>query len=209
MPINENTNHFIDTNDFFELLNSNSNSILMETEILRGEIFPLLLNYIPKHAHIIYFDFDAWLRTYSTFHKLDQKITLINPNSMDLEQSLLSFLSWTVPSFDFLILDSLTTLYQMLDKSSDYNVANQKFGYYFANMINFANRINAKIFLSSFPTKKNNSPWYKNYLGSKLMKHMTDNIVIMDYKNTVIHCKFIQTIKPISRMDFCLRINSP
>ena len=209
MPINENTNYFMDINDFFSLLDSKSNSILMETEILRNEIFPLLLNHIPKHAQIIYFDFDAWLRTYSTFHNLDQKIILINPNSVDLEQSLLSFLSWTVPSFDFLILDSLTTLYQMLDKSSDYNLTNQKFGYYFANIINLVNRINAKILISSFPITKNNYPWYKNYLGSKLMKHLTDNIVIIDYKNTVIHCKFVQTIKPISRMDFCLRIKSP
>ena len=199
----------MDANDFFELLDSKSNSILMENEILRDEIFPLLLNYVPKHAKIIYFDFDAWLRTYSTFHNFDQKIILINPNSMNLEQSLLSFISWTVPSFDLLILDSLTTLYQMLDKSSNHTLANQKFGYYFAHIINLVNRINAKIFISSFPIKKNNYPWYKNYLGSKLMKNMIDNIVIMDYKNTLVHCEVIQTIKPMSRMDFCLRINSP
>jgi hypothetical protein len=208
MPINENTN-FMDTNDFFELLNSKSNSILMENEIIRDKIFPLFLNYVPKHAKIVYFDFDAWLRTYSTFHNLDQKIILINPDSLNFEQSLLSFLSWTVPSFDLLILDSLTTLYQMLDKSSNHTLANQKFGYYFSNIINLVHRIDSKILISNFPIKKSNDPWYKNYLGSKLMKHMTDNIVIMDYKNTTIHCDVIQTIKPISRMDFCLSIKRP
>ena len=188
---NDNTLNSLTNHEFLDLLDYPVTTIYLEKPILRNSLIPMIINSTLYKENVIYFDFDTWFRCYLSTNPINQKLLLFSPNKKNLEDSLISFLSWTRPKFNLLIIDSASSFYHILRTITDFNKANKLFVYYLFALKNLVKTINAQMIILSFPKQR---PSVKltntsNYISTKILNHLSEKIILADYVDEDIHIK--------------------
>ena len=183
IPINQDDKNFpkIKNTQFLDLFKSNISTIYMDKSHTREQLIPRFLSSISNSEFIIYLDFDAWIRSYLSISQNNSNILLLKPTQTNLEDSLLSILSWDKPNFSFLILDSIPSLYNLLNQIEP-NRASELFFYYLSSLRNFVYFANSKMIILNLSIYNTFSNPDNRFTGMKILNQISDNIV---YANSV------------------------
>tara|TARA_B100001750_G_scaffold224735_1_gene216052 strand:- start:505 stop:1131 length:627 start_codon:yes stop_codon:yes gene_type:complete len=184
IPINRDNQHFptINNTQFLNLFNAQVSTIYMENSNSRKKVIPLFLPSTSNSELLIYLDFDAWFRSYLSISQDNSRILLYKPNHTNLEDSLISILSWTNPKFQFLIVDSIPSFYQLLSKK-DPTHASELLFYYLSSLKNFVHTTNAKMILLNFSLYKTFSKSNNKFTSMKVLNKISDNIIYINSIN--------------------------
>ena len=188
---NDNTLNSLTNHEFLDLLDYPVTTIYLEKPILRNSLIPMIIKSTLYKESIIYFDFDTWFRFYLSTNSINQKLLLFSPNKKNLEYSLISFLSWTRPKFNLLIIDSAPSFYHILRTTTDFDKAHKLFVYYLFALKNLVKTINSRMIILNFPKQR---PSVKltntsNYISTKILNYLSEKIILADYVDDDIHIK--------------------
>lgn len=164
---------------FLNLFNYPVTTIYMQKPEFRKKIIPSILSSIPDSELTIYLDFDTWLRSYFSISSKKMSLMLFSPNKNNLEDSLISLLSWTNPNFNFLIIDSIPSFSLLVNNGMNSNLSHGLLSYYLSSLKNLVQNVNAKMILVSFPTQKSLSQLNTStkYIAMEILNYFSDTII--------------------------------
>ena len=109
--------------------------------------------------------------------------TYLKPTQNNLDDSLLTILSWNNPNFRFLILDSIPSLYNLLNQIEP-NRTGELLFYYLSSLRNFVYSVNAKMILLNLSIYNTFSKPNNRFTGMKILNQISDNIIYANSVNT-------------------------
>ena len=185
IPTNQDNENFptINKTHFLDLFKSNVSTIYMDKSHTRKQLVPKFLSSISTSDLIIYLDFDAWIRSYLSISKNNSNILLLKPTQTNLDNSLLTILSWNNPNLRFLILDSIPSFYNLLNQIEPNHTGELLF-YYLSSLRNFVYSVNAKMILLNLSISNTFSKPNNRFTGMKILNQISDNIIYANSGNT-------------------------
>ncbi|MEM3437677.1 MAG: hypothetical protein QXP55_03970 [Nitrososphaerales archaeon] len=141
----------------FILERSTLNVILSEDSFIKTLFISNIVNSSLKEGSVIYIDLDtifsAFLNLIIEETKYLDNLLILRPNSEDIENIMAYACSLFSPYIKLIVLDSITTLYYLLNSRVPSDV-NRKIGVYLSLLQSLANKLNIPVIITSMMRAK-------------------------------------------------------
>jgi len=120
----------------------------------------------------MYFDIDSYFTALMRKKGvMPENLFLIYPKGEEVEDALVTLLSWTKPRLDILVIDSLTTFYHV-SPIGKFSSKNRKLGFYLAMLREFAKRADCPALIVSHQIfRKVGADWNTVYSGGRVLNY--------------------------------------
>ena len=175
----ESTRGALDNSSLHFLLGEGINTFLVDRPSTRDLVIQSLIEPILDLGRVIYVDLDTSFRAINRINGKDhQNLIFIITKGDDVEDALVSLLSWTDPNLKLLVMDSVTMFSHIVSTTSDFVSKNRRLGYYLALMREFVSRIGVPMVITSHLgyRRVNGNDWTKKYSGGRILEYHSSSI---------------------------------
>ncbi len=179
---NPDLNNNQNLSDFIKILESNTLNLIMHSDPFLKTSFLNKLILTTNHP-VIYLDFDLLFSGYITSNSIPQiqEMTLYQPNTNDLLETIKKILVEISEKKSMLIIDSLNGLFNLYHDNKD---AGRLVNSYIMLFCSIAKNSNSCILISGMTRKKNNEEWFLSITGRHVFETKKMNTIQLERQNS-------------------------
>lgn len=138
----------------------------------------LVFSLLKDGKRVVYFDIDSFFTSFVMRSGiLPPKLLLIYPKGEEIDDALMTLLSWTKPVFDLLVIDSATTFYHIFPQAK-FSGRNRKLGFYFALLREYTARASSPTLITSHQIyRKIGADWSTSYSGGRVLDYHSGSLL--------------------------------